>query len=106
LIICEMMLPDENALTVSRKLRAMSRTSNVPFMIVAGRVDDRLAGGAATMSRTPCPTHVLVKQADALIALSRSLRVRVLQACGDSERLIAETKRMRDQTRESRRRVV
>jgi CheY-like chemotaxis protein len=78
LIICEMMLPDENALSVSRKLRARSLTSNVPFMIVAGTVDGGLAVGAASMSRTPCPTHVVVKQADTLIAFSRSLGRRAL----------------------------
>jgi CheY-like chemotaxis protein len=106
LIICEIMLPDEDALTVSRKLRAMPLTSDVPFMIVAGTVRTTVSDTGDGV-RKACPAHLVVQQAETLIAFTRSLRDPARQTCADSDQLIAENKRLRDETREAhwRRRV-
>ena len=96
LIICEMLLPDEDALWVSRKLRAIPMTSDVPFMIVTGTAQDALADGAAGERRMACPTHLVIKQAETIIAFSRSLRERAAEIGTESDRLIAETRRKSD----------
>ena len=95
LIICEMLLPDEDALTVSRRLRATPLTSDVPFMIVAGTAHATLADGAASV-RKPCPVHLVTKQADTIIAFSRSLREHALQIRTESNRLRRDMQRLRD----------
>ena len=101
LIICEIMLPDQDALTVSRKLRAMPLTSDVPFMIVTGTVRNALPDGAAGARRKACPAQLVVQQAETLIAFTRSLRDPARQVCAESGHAIAETKRLRDETREA-----
>ena len=96
LIICEMLLPDEDALSVSRKLRAIPLTSQVPFMIVTGTAQGTLADGTADARRKPCPAHVVIKQAETIIAFSRSLRKQTVEIRIEPDRLRAEMKRGRD----------
>lgn len=99
LIICEMLLPDDDALTVSRKLRAISVASDVPFMIVTGIAHGTLADGAAGVRRTPCPVHLVIKQADTLIEFSRSVRQHAGRIRAEANRLRAESKLIRDERR-------
>ena len=98
LIICEMLLPDDDALTVSRRLRAIPLTSVVPFMIVAGTAQATRADGAAYV-RTPCPVHLVTKQADTIIAFSRSRREHAREIRTESNRLREDMTRIRDAER-------
>jgi len=97
LIICEMLLPDEDALSVSRKLRAIPLTSEVPFMIVSGTAQGTLADGTAGVRRKPCEAHLVIKQAEAIVAFSRSLREQAVQIRTESDQLMADAKRRRDE---------
>ena len=99
LIICEMLLPDDDALSVSRKIRAIPLTSEVPFMIVSGTAEGTRADGTADARRKPCPAHLVIKQAETVIAFSRSLRKQAVEIRTASGRLKAELKRRRDRER-------
>jgi hypothetical protein len=80
---------------VSRKLRAVPLTSAVPFMIVSGTAQSTPADHAAYV-RKPCPVHLVAKQADTIIAFSRSLCERARLALAESDRLMVEAIRTRD----------
>lgn len=67
-------------------------------MIVVGTAPATLADGAASV-RKPCPVHLVITQADTIIAFSQSLREHARQAGTESNRLIEDMKHLRDADR-------